>query len=144
MWEQWGEGSVTYDAPVVAPIVEIDDLAALLAGGRPVDFIKLDLEGNEINALRGATKTLQAHRPVIVTEFGLKPDNEHLYDETLAGFAGLLDQWGYRAFAPWGEDVTASMVEEYPFWYLFLLPVGETLDTQRQLLEDAFATSLGE
>lgn len=32
------------------------------------DFIKLDLEGYEINALKGASRTIKKHKPVIVLE----------------------------------------------------------------------------
>jgi len=35
-----------------------------------VDFIKLDLEGMELAALRGAQRILQKHRPVVVVETG--------------------------------------------------------------------------
>ena len=41
--------------------VAIDDLLA----GQPVDFIKLDVEGAEVSALRGAARTLVKHRPVL-------------------------------------------------------------------------------
>lgn len=48
-----GDGGIT--------CVAIDDLLA----GQSVDFIKLDVEGAEAAALRGAAKTLKKHRPVL-------------------------------------------------------------------------------
>jgi FkbM family methyltransferase len=39
--------------------VSIDDLAA----GINVDFIKMDIEGSELHALRGAEKTIKKHKP---------------------------------------------------------------------------------
>lgn len=144
MWEEWGKGSVEYAAPILAPIIELDDLTRLYAGGKTVDFIKLDLEGNEINALRGGARTLREHRPSAVIEFGLKPGNEHLFGDTLAGFRQLLSDWGYRAYSPWAEDVTDSLVQGYAFWYLFLLPEGDQLQAQVALLADSFRKSIEE
>lgn len=40
-----------------------------IVNGRKVDFIKIDVEGAELKALKGAEKTIVAHRPVIVSEF---------------------------------------------------------------------------
>ncbi|MBC7180595.1 MAG: FkbM family methyltransferase [Roseovarius sp.] len=142
MWEQWGKGAVEYNAPILAPIIEIDDLRALYTNGKPVDFIKLDLEGAEINALRGGVRTLMSDRPNIVMEFGLKPTNEQLFGETLAGFREMLSDWGYRAYAPWGEEVTESMLEGYPFWYLFLLPDDAEHWHNVSLLDAAFQKSV--
>lgn len=142
MWEQWGKGSVEYQAPILAPIVEIDDLVQLYAGSGNVDFIKLDLEGNEINALNGAQKTLLEHRPNLVMEFGLKPGNEDLFGETLQDFQGFLEKMGYRAFAPWAEDVTDTLATKaYPFWYIFLLPEGDALAPNREHLAALFEHS---
>jgi FkbM family methyltransferase len=42
--------------------LSIDDLVAQKNLGR-VDFIKMDIEGSELAALRGAIKTIKAHRP---------------------------------------------------------------------------------
>ncbi len=36
-----------------------------------LDFVKLDLEGYELKALRGAEATLRQHRPIVVTESGV-------------------------------------------------------------------------
>jgi FkbM family methyltransferase len=62
-----------YPDEVVPQLIEVDvsTIDTLLFGEkRPVSFIKLDLEGGEFFALRGACETLQTHRPVIVFEFG--------------------------------------------------------------------------
>src|SRR5690606_11886840 len=39
-----------------------------------VDFIKIDVEGHELAVLRGASKTIEENRPVILVE--VKPENE--------------------------------------------------------------------
>jgi FkbM family methyltransferase len=45
-------------------VVALDDVV----GDRTIDFVKLDLEGSELPALRGATRTLRACMPVVVFE----------------------------------------------------------------------------
>ncbi|MCB8883168.1 FkbM family methyltransferase [Acidisoma cellulosilytica] len=54
------------DAETVA-CVRLD---ALLGEQDRVDFIKVDVEGAEYNALLGGIETIRRNRPVIVTEFG--------------------------------------------------------------------------
>ncbi len=49
------------DGEEVVPLVSIDNTAA----GRPVSFIKLDVEGFELQALRGAENTIRRCRPRI-------------------------------------------------------------------------------
>jgi FkbM family methyltransferase len=45
-------------------VVALDDVV----GNRRIDFLKLDLEGHELHALRGAKRTLREFMPVIVFE----------------------------------------------------------------------------
>ena len=45
-----------------------------MLGGRPVDFIKLDIEGMEMQALHGLSATIAAHRPPVFLEL----DHENL------------------------------------------------------------------
>jgi len=47
---------------VDVPTTTVDDLVAELGLGR-VDFVKMDVEGMETEVLRGAARTLRAHRP---------------------------------------------------------------------------------
>jgi len=53
-WFLSGDGST--------PTLRIDDL------GAAPDLIQLDMEGREVEALKGGLKTIEAHRPVIVVE----------------------------------------------------------------------------
>jgi len=48
-------------------MVRLDDIL----GDVPVRLIKLDIEGGELNALKGATRTLERCHPAIVLEAGL-------------------------------------------------------------------------
>jgi FkbM family methyltransferase len=50
------------DAKLEIETIAIDDYVER-AGLERVDFLKLDIEGSELDALRGAERTLRAHRP---------------------------------------------------------------------------------
>lgn len=52
---------------VTVPLARLDDL--LPQDYRP-DFIKIDVEGNELGVLRGARTTLQKYKPAIAFEHG--------------------------------------------------------------------------
>jgi hypothetical protein len=41
---------------------------SLLKDFKPFSFIKLDLEGHEVNALRGLEETIEKHRPLVLCE----------------------------------------------------------------------------
>lgn len=144
MWQDWAKGEVTYQPPVTAAVVEIDDLKALHARNRRVDFLKLDLEGGEINALRGGRAMLASDRPAIVMEFGMKPGNEALYGETCSAFAAMMHDQDYALYTPWAERAEHAIVHGYPFWYLFCLPEGHRGTGLRDWLAACFAESLAE
>ena len=60
------EASVGVDVPMRT-------LNDMLAGRPRIDLIKLDIEGYEVAALRGADKIIGQHRPLILFECGPKP-----------------------------------------------------------------------
>lgn len=51
-------------------------------------FIKMDIEGNELSALRGAAKTIQLHRPTISCEI--------LAEDVKVGIIEFLEIFGYQ------------------------------------------------
>jgi FkbM family methyltransferase len=65
------------DAPTVeVPVVALDDLRPLL-DLPPPDFVKVDVEGFEDEVLRGARRTVEAHRPTLMVEVhGLSPEDK--------------------------------------------------------------------
>jgi FkbM family methyltransferase len=75
---------ISYDPStgVVVPMVSIDSL-----GLERADLIKLDVEGMEVEVVRGARKTLQTLKPILYIEI-IKSDQ--------AAVKGLLNELGYR------------------------------------------------
>ena len=52
---------------VTAKLVTLDGVV----GERKIDFIKIDVEGAELEVLRGGARTIARSRPIILFEFGL-------------------------------------------------------------------------
>jgi FkbM family methyltransferase len=65
----------------------------LLMDGRRVDVIKIDVEGFELNVLRGLQRTLQAWNPILITE--LLEVHLHRAGTCAAAVAELLGGLGY-------------------------------------------------
>jgi FkbM family methyltransferase len=80
----------------VAEQIEIttldEDIAA--AALPPPDFIKIDIEGWELEALRGAGKTLAAHKPALFLEMHGETMNEK--KRKVAEIVDYLNQAGYQ------------------------------------------------
>lgn len=53
-----------------------------------LNFIKMDIEGNELSALRGAAKTIQFHRPIISCEI--------LAEDVKVGITEFLENFDYE------------------------------------------------
>ncbi len=67
----------------------------------PVRFIKIDVEGDEVNVIRGAESVIRTHRPRMCIE--QKP---HELSEAEGRYAArdLLKAWGYRPLRHRGDD----------------------------------------
>lgn len=65
--------SRTSDGPVTTYEVEVHRLDDVLSGR--VDFIKLDIEGGELSALRGAVQTFAKWKPSLLFECGSEYEN---------------------------------------------------------------------
>ena len=46
----------------------------------PLDYIKIDCEGYELNVLKGAEQTIKKHKPIIVIEQKFHKDVGHVDD----------------------------------------------------------------
>jgi len=75
-----GEGE---GAPVDIPIITIDELDL-----KDVRFVKVDVEGHELAALRGAARTVHRDRPVLLVELETRHQDIGLVVDQLA-------EWGY-------------------------------------------------
>lgn len=72
--------------------VEVDSLDDFLGeGGLPVHFIKIDVEGAEVEVLRGARRMLRAAHPYMMIEL----HNVHLHSRYHPALP-LLEQFGYQ------------------------------------------------
>ncbi len=72
----------------------LDELRAAGCIGGPATFVKLDVDGNELNVLRGGRKMLAKERPVILIEIAPHVQDEvpHRFEDLL----GTLESFGYR------------------------------------------------
>ena len=56
------------DEPIETILVETDCLDNLIPASRPIQFIKVDVEGAELQVFQGVLQNLRANRPVVVFE----------------------------------------------------------------------------
>lgn len=82
------EGAVEHKVRVA----RLDDLI-----GHDVDFIKIDVEGHELEALRGGREMLRRSRPAILFEAGAITEETRARSDALYGF---LREEGYEILAP--------------------------------------------
>jgi FkbM family methyltransferase len=81
--------------------VRTERLDDVLEPGYVPALLKIDVEGAELNVLRGARRTLELHRPVVLFEHG--SGGADVYGATPGELFDLLDQVGLRIFDTEGE-----------------------------------------
>ena len=94
--------------PISTFRVQVRTMDEICADLKRLDFMKLDIEGAELDALRGARKTLARHRPIFTLEQG--EINQTYYNYTWSDLLTFLDDVGYRLFDLFGlaySDPTA-------------------------------------
>jgi FkbM family methyltransferase len=95
-------------APIDVPLVRLDD--ALGEEGAPVSLVKIDVQGHELEVLRGAEALISRHRPALILEH-----EDDLYrSASEAGqrkndLAALLSHLGYETLyvSRWGSELLA-------------------------------------
>lgn len=124
------------DLAVHVPVTTIDDLAAPI---ERVDVIKIDVEGWELEVLRGATETIERFRPTLVVEcerrhlrkIGAHEDaffalaQAHRYDIETIGHPELAARDAFDAQDAFNAgDATSYFSGTYPNNFL-LTPTGQ-------------------
>jgi len=124
---------------IVADQIQIDvsvqtiDSALADLAHRPLTFIKLDLEGGEFAALRGAESTLTSQRPCCVFENSLS-SGAHGYDRD--DFFGYFDGIGYKLYDIFGSAIDAGFWHRSGLFYFVALPRSR----EAQLLPSLWAS----
>jgi len=70
--------------------VEVKPLDQLDLNLNKLDFIKIDVEGNEMQTLRGARKTIAKHKPILMVEMEQRHHQDHLWT-----LISEVASWGY-------------------------------------------------
>ncbi|HEY9003237.1 MAG TPA: FkbM family methyltransferase [Mucilaginibacter sp.] len=84
------------DGAIDVALVTLD--AVLASREKPIDFIKCDVEGFEMEVLNGCIQILTADKPFLVLEADIPSENEK--STKRAGvIADFLSQYGYEAYA---------------------------------------------
>jgi FkbM family methyltransferase len=98
-------------------------LEELIPARNRITFIKLDLEGGEYPAMKGARRILENDRPVIVFENGRQRAAE-TYGYTKAGFFAFFNGIEYGLFTIDGQPFGPDRWRTYPFpFYFWAVPL---------------------
>lgn len=110
---------------------EVTTIDAVL-GNDPVRFVKLDVQGGEFNAFRGATNTMLRSRPVFAFEDG-RGSSAKSYGYTMAEFYDFFAGVEYQILDIFGFTTTIAM-ERYPGpWNFFAVPFERLEEAQTAL-----------
>ncbi len=106
-------------------VFKLDDLIAL---DTKVTFIKIDVEGGELDVLRGAPRLLASSRPIVAFECGAASFLG--YHKTPGEIFNLFDAMQYQIFSIIGQrmtDVEAFTAASYAqnCWDYIALPYGQ-------------------
>lgn len=114
----------TSDIRVQLPLVPLDSLDLGLSGKRIV-FAKIDVEGSEAEAIKGAAKTLKEHRPVL----GMEVDRRSVNGGSSPAISAALDLGYEHMYAmPRGRSMRIRQVgraaaRNYPLLLLSMDPL---------------------
>jgi FkbM family methyltransferase len=107
----------------VVPAIRLE---ALIPPRHRITFIKLDLEGGEYPAMKGARRILENDRPVIVFENGRQRAAE-TYGYTKAGFFDFFRKIEYGLFSIDGQPFSPDKWKAFPFpFYFWAIPLERT------------------
>jgi FkbM family methyltransferase len=105
--------------------VEVDTIDAQAQGLSRVDYLKIDVEGAELDCLRGGQQTVARHRPFISLEYGRS--SYAAYGETTLGLFKWSQENRYLVSDLFGNIVEDERewldVCDVSYWDFFLLPI---------------------
>ena len=110
----------------VVLLARLDDVLRNMNLG-PISFIKIDVEGGELDVLRGAEETLAFHRPTLLCEID---GREERFGTTSAAFYDFLSERGYVAQSL--ENGRILSIETLEKNTLFVHQSGRLTDAARQ------------
>ena len=95
-------------APTEVSLARLDDV--LGGEGPPISLVKVDVQGHELEVLRGAQALVSRHRPALILEH-----EDDLYrsgaeaEQRKSDLAGLLSRLGYETLyvSRWGSGLLA-------------------------------------
>ena len=121
------------DAKIETIEVAVDTIDNALAALPRLDYIKIDIEGGEMDCLKGAESVLSRHRPVISVEYGSSGYSRYGYvKRSLFDFAVLR---GYATSDLFGNIIDTperwDQICDVVYWDYFLVP-KERLDWWRR------------
>lgn len=105
--EEYGKGSLLRNSDITAPveievaITTLDALATTL--DRPIALIKMDIQGYELEALRGAAEVLRRDRPAVVFELEMEYLGEH--GQSVGDYLNFFAEFGYELFGIHGATL---------------------------------------
>lgn len=119
--------------------VAVTTMDKFVPAERPVRFVKLDLEGGEFDAMRGAERILSNDRPIICFENGLQSTGK-LYGYDADAFFSFFEARDYRIYTAFGEALTlAHWGARSSHFQFYALPAErvELIQLVRQTARDA-------
>lgn len=125
IWQK--DEAVTFRDQMSAEATTIDKLSRDLPA--PVRMIKLDLEGGDFMALKGAEATLRHDRPLVVFENSIRAPG--IYGFTIADVIAYFDSVDYVPFTFGGEIATEETW--FQFWEMWAAPRERAEALQRRL-----------
>jgi FkbM family methyltransferase len=89
-----------------------------------IDYIKIDIEGGEIDCLEGARRTIARHRPLISIEYGYPAYS--VYGRTPMSLYDISRSLGYTIGDLWGNPVASAeswrTICDAAYWDYFIIP----------------------
>jgi FkbM family methyltransferase len=113
-------------ADPVEIVVQVRTLDQIVAGWPRLNYIKIDIEGAELDCLNGGLQAIARHRPVISFECGSVSYSQ--FGKTAADFSLFAQTNGFRIFDLFGHDLTepsrwSRVVDRARTWDFYFVPI---------------------